>query len=157
MARRESSGVTTDGIDESMLLDNQLCFALYSAAQSLQRLYRPLLDKLDLTYPQYLVLLVLWEEDGLSVTQIGEKLSLNSATLTPLLKRMESAGLLERQRSTEDGRRVNVSLRQKGAKLQAQVSKVTADVTCAASASTPDAVGLRDTLTTFRQDLPESL
>jgi len=90
----------------SMLLDDQLCFALYSATHAIQRLYRPLLDELDLTYPQYLGMLVLWEDDGLSVSEIGERLFLNSATLTPLLKRMESAQLVERVRSATDERLV---------------------------------------------------
>jgi DNA-binding MarR family transcriptional regulator len=141
----------------SMRLDDQLCFALYSAAQSIQRLYRPLLDSLDLTYPQYLVLLVLWEDDELSVSEIGDRLSLNSATLTPLLKRMEGAGLVARHRSAEDGRKVTVSLLPKGAKLQAKVSKITTDVTCAAIDATPDAAGLRDTLHQLRQELPDTL
>ncbi len=140
-----------------MLLDDQLCFALYSAAHGVQRLYRPLLERLNLTYPQYLVLLVLWEDDGLSVTEIGERLSLNSATLTPLLKRMEAAGILERHRSKSDGRRVTVSLLPKGKKLKSKVSKVTADVTCAAIDATPNAVELRDTLNRLRQQLPAAL
>lgn len=140
-----------------MRLDDQLCFALYSTAQSIQRLYRPLLDDLDLTYPQYLVLLVLWEEDGLSVTDIGDRLSLNSATLTPLLKRMEGAGLIERHRSESDGRKVTVSLRPKGAKLQTKVSEITTGVTCAAIDATPDAEALRDMLHQLRHQLPEAL
>ncbi len=140
-----------------MRLDDQLCFALYSTAQSIQRLYRPLLDDLDLTYPQYLVLLVLWEEDGLSVTDIGDRLSLNSATLTPLLKRMEGAGLIERHRSESDGRKVTVSLLPKGTKLQAKVSEITTGVTCAAIDAIPDAEALRDMLHQLRHQLPEAL
>src|SRR3990167_523573 len=86
----------------ALLLDNQLCFALYSASLAMTKLYKPLLDALDLTYPQYLVMLVLWERDGLSVSALGERLSLDSGPLTPLLKRMETAGWLTRQRSSED-------------------------------------------------------
>ena len=83
----------------ALMLDNQLCFALYSASLSMTKLYKPLLESLGLTYPQYLVMLVLWEQDGQSVTALGERLSLDSGTLTPLLKRMEAAGLLQRQPS----------------------------------------------------------
>lgn len=105
-------------------LDNQLCFALYSASLSMTKLYKPLLDELGLTYPQYLVLLVLWESDGISVSTLGERLSLDSGTLTPLLKRMEAAGLVLRQRSSEDERRVHVLLSPAGRALQAQAAHI---------------------------------
>lgn len=105
-------------------LDNQLCFALYSASLSMTKLYKPLLDELELTYPQYLVLLVLWESDGISVSTLGERLSLDSGTLTPLLKRMEAAGLVLRQRSSEDERRVHVLLSPAGRALQAQAAHI---------------------------------
>ena len=88
--------------DEMLLLDNQLCFAVYSASLAMTRLYKPLLEKLGLTYPQYLAMLVLWERDGITVSELGERLSLDSGTLTPLLKRLEVAGLVTRARSTED-------------------------------------------------------
>ena len=107
----------------AQLLDNQLCFALYSASLAMTKLYKPLLEALDLTYPQYLVMLVLWERDGLSVSALGERLSLDSGTLTPLLKRMETAGLLVRQRSSEDERRVHVCLSPAGQQLQAQAAR----------------------------------
>src|SRR3989440_5629512 len=90
--------------DQPLLLGNQLCFAIYSTAHAFNRFYKPLLDRLGLTYPQYLVMLVLWEEDGLPVKEIGERLFLDSGTLTPLLKRMETAGLGKRTRSTRDER-----------------------------------------------------
>ena len=80
--------------DEMLQLDNQLCFAVYSASLAMTKLYKPLLDKLELTYPQYLVMLVLWERDGLMVSELGERLSLDSGTLTPLLKRLEANGLV---------------------------------------------------------------
>jgi len=140
-----------------MLLDDQLCFALYSAAHRIQRLYRPLLEKLGLTYPQYLVLLVLWEDDELTVTEIGDRLWLNSATLTPLLKRMEVAGLIERRRSATDGRKVTVSLLTKGRSLKKAVAEVTTGVTCAAVDATPDAAELRDTLQALCRTLPDEL
>src|SRR5258707_2557654 len=91
--------------DSPLLLGNQLCFAIYSTAHAFNRVYKPLLDKLGLTYPQYLVMLVLWERDGEPVKSIGERLFLDSGTLTPLLKRLEAAGLIKRTRSTEDERR----------------------------------------------------
>src|SRR3954463_1874064 len=94
----------------ALLLDNQLCFALYSASLAMTKLYKPLLDELGLTYPQYLVMLVLWEGDGRTVSELGERLSLDSGTLTPLLKRLEAAQLVSRIRDTEDERRVHIML-----------------------------------------------
>lgn len=106
----------------AQLLDNQLCFALYSASLAMTKLYKPMLDSLGLTYPQYLVMLVLWETDGPSVSSLGERLNLDSGTLTPLLKRMEAAGWLVRQRSSTDERRVHVWLSTKGRQLQSQAA-----------------------------------
>jgi MarR family transcriptional regulator, organic hydroperoxide resistance regulator len=108
----------------SLLLDNQLCFALYSASLAMTKLYKPLLDALGLTYPQYLVLLVLWECDGPTVSALGERLGLDSGTLTPLLKRMEACGLLARKRSSEDERRVHVWLTSAGQQLQTQAAQI---------------------------------
>lgn len=99
-------------------LDQQLCFALYTANNEMGRIYRPHLSKLGLTYPQYLVLLALWEHDAQSVGALGKALHLESNTLTPLLKRMEAADLLQRQRSTEDERIVTVSLTDKSRALE---------------------------------------
>src|SRR3979411_3130251 len=90
--------------DSPLLLGNQLCFAIYSTAHAFNRAYKPLLDKLGLTYPQYLVMLVLWERDGLSVKDIGERLFLDSGTLTPLLKRLEAAEMVQRKSRTEQER-----------------------------------------------------
>ena len=108
----------------AQLLDNQLCFALYSASLAMTKLYKPLLDALGLTYPQYLVMLVLWESDGLTVSQLGERLNLDSGTLTPLLKRLEAAGWLARQRSSADERRVQVCLSPAGTQLQKQAAHI---------------------------------
>ncbi len=108
----------------ALLLDNQLCFALYSASLAMTKLYKPLLDALGLTYPQYLVMLVLWEQDGPSVSNLGERLNLDSGTLTPLLKRMEAAGWLARKRSDADERRVHVWLSPAGQALQARVQHI---------------------------------
>lgn len=103
---------------EALKLEWQLCFPLYAASNLLTRLYRPALDELGLTYPQYLVMLVLWEADGQSVSQIGRRLYLDSGTLTPLLKRMEANGFLTRRRDAEDERRVLVSLTEQGDTLR---------------------------------------
>jgi DNA-binding MarR family transcriptional regulator len=115
-----------------LLLDNQLCFALYSASLAMTKLYKPLLEDLGLTYPQYLVMLVLWEQDGLTVSALGERLFLDSGTLTPLLKRMEQSGLVTRQRSAEDERRVEVRLTSDGKKLKTRATSVPACVVEAA-------------------------
>jgi MarR family transcriptional regulator, organic hydroperoxide resistance regulator len=103
--------------DLPMLLDEQLCFALYAASRRMTAAYRPLLEALDLTYPQYLVMLVLWERDGLTVRELGARLQLDSGTLTPLLKRLEQAGLLGRRRRQSDEREVEITLTEAGHKL----------------------------------------
>ena len=113
-------------------LDNQVCFALYSASLAMTKLYKPLLDRIGLTYPQYLVMLVLWEQDGVTVSELGERLFLDSGTLTPLLKRMEQSGLVTRQRSAEDERRVEVRLTSDGKKLKTRAASVPACVVEAA-------------------------
>ena len=110
--------------DQALLLDNQLCFALYSASLAMTKLYKPMLDRLGLTYPQYLAMLALWERDGLMVSELGERLYLDSGTLTPLFKRLESAGLVGRIRDTADERRVHITLTAQGRKLKAQAQKI---------------------------------
>jgi DNA-binding MarR family transcriptional regulator len=104
--------------DEVLKLENQLCFPLYAAANALQRTFRTLLRDLGLTYPQYLVMLVLWEEGRVTVKDLGQKLFLDSGTLTPLLKRLESAGLVNRRRSQQDERRVEIGLTDHGHALR---------------------------------------
>jgi len=111
---RLSPPYTGDGL----LLDQQLCFALYAASLAMTKLYKPLLEPLGMTYPQYLVMLVLWQEDGPSVSQLGERLALDSGTLTPLLKRLEAAGLVQRMRDAGDERRVRVQLTSDGRALR---------------------------------------
>ncbi|WP_051287174.1 MarR family winged helix-turn-helix transcriptional regulator [Paenibacillus taiwanensis] len=108
----------TPATDEQFVLDHQLCFMLYSASREMTKLYRPLLEKLDLTYPQYLTLLVLWEQNGITVKELGQRLYLDSGTLTPLLKRMETQGLLSRQRDKTDERKVIITLTQRGHSLK---------------------------------------
>lgn len=110
----------------ALQLDHQLCFALYSASLAMTKLYKPLLDAIGLTYPQYLVMLVLWEQDGPTVSELGERLSLDSGTLTPLLKRMASAGLVQRQRDAQDERRVRIALTSAGQALRAQAESIPA-------------------------------
>lgn len=105
-------------------LENQLCFPLYAASRLVTKCYQPLLDELDLTYPQYLVLLVLWETDAINLRVISEKLHLQSNTLTPLLKRMEETGLINRTRSQEDERSIVISLTQKGTLLKSKAPKI---------------------------------
>ncbi|MFF2379352.1 MarR family winged helix-turn-helix transcriptional regulator [Streptomyces sp. NPDC058108] len=108
----------------SLLLDDQLCFALYAASRAVTARYRPLLDELGLTYPQYLVMLVLWEQDSITVRDLGNALQLESSTLSPLLKRLEAAGLLRRERRAEDERSVAIRLTDAGARLQEQADAV---------------------------------
>lgn len=107
-----------------LALDRQLCFALYASSLAMTKLYKPLLEPLGLTYPQYLVMLVLWEHDGLGVGEIGERLALDSGTLTPLLKRLEQAGLLSRLRDAADERRVRVALSAEGRALRRRAAAV---------------------------------
>ena len=106
-----------DDYREAMKLENQLCFPLYAAARNVTGLYTPWLKPLGLTYTQYIVLLVLWEKDGISVTEIGEKLMLDNGTLSPLLKKLENAGYITRQRSREDERVVVIRLTESGRAL----------------------------------------
>ncbi len=109
---------------DELLLDNQLCFALYSASRALTRAYGPLLEPLGLTYPQYLVCLALWERDGRPVNELGTCLALDSGTLTPLLKRLEHAGIVQRRRSTDDERVVKIFLTPAGRALRARARQI---------------------------------
>ena len=131
-------------------LDLQVCFALYSAQLAMSKVYRKLLKALGLTYPQYLVMMVLWEQDRLSVSEIGERLFLDSATLTPLLKRLEASGLVVRQRSRPDERHVEVTLTDAGRALRKQAETVPEAVLCASQCSPEALVGLRDELHALR-------
>lgn len=136
-------------------LDQQLCFALYSAGLAMNKVYRQLLAKLGLTYPQYLVMLVLWERDGLGVSEIGERLFLDSATLTPLLKRLEAAGLLTRQRASADERQVLISLTAQGRALKRQAGAVPHAVFCATGCEADELLTLKAQLTGLRQRLAD--
>ncbi len=109
---------------EAMKLENQLCFPLYAAARNVTNLYTPLLQPLGLTYTQYLVFLVLWERDGVTVSELGEKLMLDNGTLSPLLKKLQQAGFIERRRSAGDERVVLITLTQQGRDLQLRAKDV---------------------------------
>ncbi|MGW4483878.1 MarR family winged helix-turn-helix transcriptional regulator [Amycolatopsis sp. NPDC004368] len=108
----------------SLLLDEQLCFGLYSASRALTSLYRTLLEPLDLTYPQYLVMLALWERDAQQVKELGTALNLDSGTLSPLLKRLEKAGLVSRERQADDERSVRITLTEKGHHLRELAERI---------------------------------
>ena len=130
--------------DDPMLqLNNQLCFAVYSTAHTFNRIYKPLLEPLGLTYPQYLVMLVLWEEDGATVKAIGDKLHLDSGTLTPLLKRMETAGHITRTRDSADERQVRIALTPAGRALKAKAKSVPTRILAATGRSVADIKALK--------------
>ena len=116
--------IENPSLDNALCLEQQVCFSLYSTANAMVRAYRPLLEQLDLTYPQYLVMLVLWEEQGISVKTLGDKLFLDSGTLTPLLKRLESKGLVSRGRSEQDERVRVLALTPAGGALKSQASDI---------------------------------
>ena len=137
-------------------LDRQVCFALYSASLAMTKLYKPLLAPLGLTYPQYLVMLVLWEGDGLTVSQLGERLALDSGTLTPLLKRLEASTLVQRLRDTTDERRVLLRLTAAGRKLKARATAVPLAVAQASGCALGELASLTARLQTLRQELNDS-
>lgn len=134
-------------------LDAQLCFALYATQLSMSKVYRKLLKPLALTYPQYLVMLVLWEHGSLSVSEIGERLYLDSATLTPLLKRLEASGLVTRLRSRDDERHVVISLTRSGRALEKKAAEVQHAIFCATHCSVEELTALKDQLHTLRRQL----
>ena len=117
-----------DVLDDPLDLDNQLCFALYAAAHAIKKAYRPLLEGLGLTYPQYLIMMVLWRTDARKVSEIGERLSLDSGTLTPVLKRLETFGLIQRRRRPQDEREVEISLTDAGRALRAKAVGVRCEI-----------------------------
>ena len=134
-------------------LDNQICFAVYSAAHAFNRVYKPLLDRLGLTYPQYLVMLVLWERDDVPVKTIGEKLFLDSGTLTPLLKRLEAAHLVRRTRSREDERQVLIALTPQGHALKEKARAVPQSILAASDCSVSELVAMKDEIVALRDRL----
>lgn len=142
---------TTETPSPALLrLDNQVCFALYSASLAMTKLYKPLLDTVGLTYPQYLVMLVLWERDGVTVSELGERLFLDSGTLTPLLKRLEATGHIARIRDAEDERRVRISLTAPGRALRDKAEAIPPCVLEASQCTVPELTELTGQLKTFR-------
>lgn len=147
-------------MSDGLRLDEQLCFALYAASRAVTQTYQPYLSQLELTYPQYLVMLVLWEQDGLTVKNIGEKLLLDSGTLTPLLKRLEAIGYVSRKRSLQDERQVLVYLSEAGKALRQQAVAMRAEMVCRFAAPLAEVQGLRETLRMLlvrlqQDDVPE--
>jgi DNA-binding MarR family transcriptional regulator len=130
----------------ALTLDEALCFALYSASRALTGFYRPLLDELGITYPQYLVLLALWERDGVAVGALAERLRLDYGTLSPLLKRLQAAGLITRERRAEDERSVTVSLTEAGLALRARADCIPEEVVAATGLDAASFEALRETL-----------
>lgn len=132
--------------DELLKLDNQLCFVFYAASRAITQIYRPLLDEINLTYPQYLVMLVLWERDNLSVNEIGNLLKLDSGTLTPLLKKLESKKLIKRTRDRDDERKVIISLLPEGKALKKKAVSIPELLLCRSGLSLNEFKALKKTI-----------
>ena len=142
-----------DETNAMLQLDHQLCFALYSTSLAMTKVYKPLLERLGLTYPQYLAMLVLWEKDGLMVSELGERLYLDSGTLTPLLKRMEATGLIARIRDLQDERRVHINLTAAGRKLKAKAAHIPACILSASRCSVSELAALTKQIQELRTNL----
>jgi DNA-binding MarR family transcriptional regulator len=138
---------------DPLALENQFCFALYSASLAMTKTYKPYLDKLGLTYPQYLVMLVLWQQDDVLVKSIGEKLFLDSGTLTPLLKRLEASALIARTRDESDERQVRITLTREGRALKKKAQCIPQQILCASGQEQKTLEQLRTQLATIRNDL----
>ena len=143
--------------DWPLQLDNQICFAVYSAAHAFNRVYKPLLDRLGLTYPQYLVMLVLWERDDVPLKDIGERLFLDSGTLTPLLKRLEVADLVKRTRSTADERQVLIALTPKGQALKEKARAVPQAILASSACSLGELSSIKNDIVALRDRLNAAL
>ncbi len=139
--------------EEEKRLEKQLCFAVYATAHAFTRAYKPILDRVGLTYPQYLVMLVLWERSALPVKTIGEQLDLDSGTLSPLLKRLEHSGLIKRIRDLRDERQVIVSLTPKGEAMKGDVDTIMTAIGKAAGCTLEEMAGMRDMLHRLRTNL----
>lgn len=146
--------VTADG---SLLLDNQLCFSLYSTSLLMTKVYKPLLQTLGLTYPQYLTMMVLWEKDGMTVGEISTRLLTDPGSLTPLLKRLEAEGFLSRTRSKDDERVVIVELTAQGRSLRDKAESVPLNIVKASCQSTAELRALQTSLLSLRKNLQQGL
>ena len=152
----EESKQSPGGVNQ-LALDNQFCFALYSASHAMTKTYKPMLDRLGLTYPQYLVMLVLWENDAILVKEVGARLFLDSGTLTPLLKRLETNGLVSRNRDPHDERQVRIVLSEHGRALREQAALIPAQVLCASGQELAPLGRLRTELSRVRDDMFKAL
>ena len=141
---------------EALKLDNQLCFALYACSREITKLYKPFLDKLGLTYTQYISLLVLWEKDNITVKSMGKKLHLDSGTLTPLLKKLEAMNLVKRVRDTVDERNVYVSLTPNGIELKKMAIEIPNKLLCSTGISLESAVVLKENISSLLLSLTPS-
>jgi MarR family transcriptional regulator, organic hydroperoxide resistance regulator len=140
----------------SVALDDQLCFALYAASRAMTARYRPMLEELGLTYPQYLVMMLLWEEDHQTVGQLGARLALDSGTLSPLLKRLTAAGLVTRHRRVEDERSVAIALTDSGRALRDKAFAISQDMICALDLDVESFADLKQTLNVLTQRVTEA-
>jgi len=141
--------------DELLKLDNQLCFALYVSSKEIIRKYKPFLDPLGLTYTGYITLMALWETDNITVKNLGKKLYLDSGTLTPLLKKLETLGYLERTRSISDERNVYVTLTSKGYELKSAVVHIPRELICSSSIDVENALQLLPILRQFMKQIAD--
>ncbi|WP_295462966.1 MarR family transcriptional regulator [uncultured Pseudomonas sp.] len=142
-------------VKDPLLLDQQLCFSLYSASLAMTQLYKPLLESMGLTFPQYLIMLVLWEHDGLTLKELSSRLRQDSGALTPVVKRLEGAGLVTRRRSAEDERNLSIELTANGRALRDQASGVNSHVREVCALGDAGLDDLRETLVRLRQRLDQ--
>ncbi|WP_100074911.1 MarR family winged helix-turn-helix transcriptional regulator [Chryseobacterium camelliae] len=140
---------------ENLKLENQICFPLYVIAKEITGLYRPFLDELDITYPQYLVMMVLWEQNGMTVSCIGEKLYLDSGTLTPLLKRLEAKGLITRKRKKDDERVVEICVTEAGKQLKSRACSVPEKIIASTKVDPEDLIRLKESVQNIIKTLKE--
>lgn len=149
----QSASLPPVSTEQALALDNQLCFALYVCSKEIIRRYKPLLDPLHLTYTGYITMLALWEREGMTVKALGERLTLDSGTLTPLLKKLETLSYLRRVRSSDDERSVIVKLTEEGRALRERAAKIPTQMLCASQVDPARAVALRDTLRELMKEL----
>jgi DNA-binding MarR family transcriptional regulator len=145
--------VRKNAAEPQLMLGNQLCFAVYSLGHAFNRVYKPLLDRLGLTYPQYMVMLVLWEHDGVPMKVVGERLFLDSGTLTPLLKRLEAAHLIKRTRASDDERQVLIALTPQGQALKEKAKSVPPAILAASGCSLGELTAMKKNLLALRDQL----
>lgn len=142
---------------KALQLDQQLCFALYSTSLAMTKVYKPLLDKLGLTYPQYLIMLILWQNDGLALKDVGEQLQIDSGALTPVIKRMEAMGLLVRTRNPHNERTLEIRLSKAGWAMRQQAVQVNRTVGLSCGMAEAEIHGLRQELVQLRAELSKKL